>query len=305
MDNFGWHQPNGSFDGLIGRLQRHESDFGEVGIFMRGDRLQVCDFIADTFHVRAVIMFRQPPLSAVANIFAKPFRFDVWISLLILIVFIAFVFVLELRLTPDTMNMDYWDCVIFVWGAMCQQGFSVDVYNRSSRLIIFTTFMATLFLFTSFSANIVVLLQSPSQSIKTLSDLTQSPLEIGVQDTVYNKIYFNVSNGDAFYILLLFIYSLVICFVKETTDPVTRQLYLRKIAPKGEKVYMRPIIGIHRMRTELFAYQVEKAAGYQIISDTFSESEKCSLKELEPFQLPKISVATRKDFPYKELFRRL
>lgn len=68
---------------------------------------------------------------------------------------------------------------------------------------------------------------------------------------------------------------------------------------------MRPAIGIHRMRTELFAYQVEKASGYQIISDTFNEPEKCRLKELEPFQLPIISISTRKNFPYKELFRRL
>lgn len=195
MDSFGWHQPNGSFDGLMGRLQRQEIDFGEVGLFMRSDRLEICDFVAETFHIGASIIFRQPLLSAVANIFAKPFRSDVWISLLVLVIFTAFVFCLELAFYPEPINMDYWDCAVFVWSAMCQQGFSVDVYNRSSRMILFTTFISTLFLFTSFSANIVVLLQSPSQSIKTLNDLTNSPLEIGVQDTVYNKVYFNVSDS--------------------------------------------------------------------------------------------------------------
>ncbi|XP_061393170.1 uncharacterized protein LOC133328643 [Musca vetustissima] len=281
MDNYGWHQPNGSFDGFMGRLQRYELDFGQMAIFMRLDRIALCDFVAETFRIRAGVMFRQPPLSAVANIFAMPFESDVWISILILIFFTIFVFTLELWFSPHDHDMDFWDGVVFVWGAMCQQGFYFSFANRSGRIIIFTTFVATLFLFTSFSANIVALLQSPSEAIHNLKDLSQSPLEIGVQDTVYNKIYFN-----------------------ESTDPVTNLLYHKKIAPKGDSIYMRPMIGMEKMRTGLFAYQVELQAGYQIISDTFSEPEKCGLKELEPFQLPMIAVPTRKNFPYKELFRR-
>ncbi|XP_073837480.1 ionotropic receptor 75d [Musca autumnalis] len=281
MDNYGWHQPNGSFDGFMGRMQRYELDFGQMAIFMRLDRIALCDFVAETFRIRAGVMFRQPPLSAVANIFAMPFESDVWISILILIFFTIFVFTLELLFSPHAHEMDFWDGVVFVWGAMCQQGFYFAFANRSGRIIIFTTFVATLFLFTSFSANIVALLQSPSEAIHNLKDLSQSPLEIGVQDTVYNKIYFN-----------------------ESTDPVTNLLYHKKIAPKGESIYMRPMIGMEKMRTGLFAYQVELQAGYQIISDTFSEPEKCGLMELEPFQLPMIAVPTRKNFPYKELFRR-
>lgn len=87
-------------------------------------------------------------------------------------------------------------------------------------------------------------------------------------------------------------------------DPVTNFLYHKKIAPKGDSIYMRPLVGMEKMRSGMFAYQVELQAGYQIISDTFSEPEKCGLKALEPFQLPMIAIPTRKNFPYKELFRR-
>nr|QKN21509.1 ionotropic receptor [Zeugodacus tau] len=281
VDNYGWHQPNGSFDGLMGRFQRYELDFGQMAIFMRLDRIAIVDFVAETYRIRAGIMFRQPPLSAVANIFAMPFASDVWIAILLLMIFTIGIFMVELVYSPHTHEIDILDCVVFVWGAMCQQGFYANLLNRSARVIIFTTFVSTLFLYTSFSANIVALLQSPSEAIQTLSDLTQSPLEIGVQDTVYNKIYFN-----------------------ESTDPVTNHLYHKKIAPKGENIFMRPPVGMEKMRTGLFAYQVELQAGYQIISNTFSEPEKCGLKELEPFQLPMIAVPTRKNFPYKELFRR-
>ncbi|XP_060659294.1 uncharacterized protein LOC132793396 [Drosophila nasuta] len=279
--NYGWRQPNGSFDGLMGRFQRYELDFAQLAIFMRLDRIALVDFVAETYRVRAGIMFRQPPLSAVANIFSMPFQLDVWISILMLLIITIVVMMLEMIFSPHTHPMSYLDSLNFAWGAMCQQGFYVDVRNRSGRIIVFTTFVAAVFLFTSFSANIVALLQSPSDAIRSLGDLGQSPLEIGVQDTQYNKIYFT-----------------------ESTDPVTKSLYHKKIAIKGDHVYMRPTTGMEKMRTGLFAYQVELQAGYQIVSDTFSEPEKCGLMELEPFQLPMLAIPTRKNFPYKELFRR-
>lgn len=54
-------------------------------------------------------------------------------------------------------------------------------------------FIVLFFLFTSYSANIVALLQSPSNKIKTLKDLLRSRLELGVHDTVYNRYFFTVS----------------------------------------------------------------------------------------------------------------
>lgn len=192
-DNYGWHKPNGSFDGLMGRFQRYELDFGQMAFFMRLDRTAVCDFLVETFRIRAGIMFRQPPLSSVANIFTMPFEVDVWLCLIILLVVTFVVFVLELFLSPHAHDIHYWDCALFVWGAMCQQGFYGSVTNFSARIIVFTTFVAMLFLFTSFSANIVALLQSPSEAIRTLSDLSHSALELGVQDTRYNRVFLNVS----------------------------------------------------------------------------------------------------------------
>lgn len=57
----------------------------------------------------------------------------------------------------------------------------------------FILFMALMFLFTSFSANIVALLQSSSNSIQTLEDLLNSKLEFGVQNETYNRHYFRVN----------------------------------------------------------------------------------------------------------------
>lgn len=52
-----------------------------------------------------------------------------------------------------------------------------------------------MFLYASYSANIVALLQSPSNKIQTLADLLNSRLKFGVDDTVFNHFYFSVSDS--------------------------------------------------------------------------------------------------------------
>lgn len=53
-------------------------------------------------------------------------------------------------------------------------------------------FLALMFLYTSYAANIVALLQSSSSQIKTLDDLLHSRIAFGVHDTVFNRYYFSV-----------------------------------------------------------------------------------------------------------------
>lgn len=60
------------------------------------------------------------------------------------------------------------------------------------RLVMFLVFLAFLFLYTSYSANIVALLQSTSNQIRNLPDLLNSKLELGVEDVAYNRYYFLV-----------------------------------------------------------------------------------------------------------------
>jgi len=49
-DSFGWDTGNNSFDGLTGKLQREESDFGGIGSFLRTDRMLVIDYTVGTFY---------------------------------------------------------------------------------------------------------------------------------------------------------------------------------------------------------------------------------------------------------------
>lgn len=56
MDTYGVER-NGSFDGLVGRLQRREIELGIASVFMRADRWRVLHYCAETLELRCVIIW--------------------------------------------------------------------------------------------------------------------------------------------------------------------------------------------------------------------------------------------------------
>lgn len=101
------------------------------------------------------------------------------------------VFVFQRDLSPY-LRPSVGDIFLVVFGAACQQGSAASPRCTAARIIMAVAFTILMFLYTSYSANIVALLQSPSTKIKTLKDLYESRLEIGVDDTVFNRYYFSV-----------------------------------------------------------------------------------------------------------------
>jgi hypothetical protein len=60
------------------------------------------------------------------------------------------------------------------------------------RIVTIFLFVAVIFLYTSYSACIVVLLQSSTTSIRTLNDLLHSGLTLGADDVAFNRYFFKV-----------------------------------------------------------------------------------------------------------------
>lgn len=173
------------------------------------------------------------------------------------------------------------DVATFVWGAVCQQGTHLRIPNTSGRFVILTTFLTTLALSTSYSASIVALLQSPSTLIKSLDDLIASPLKVLVHEAGYTR-----------FIILRY------------NDSSIRKLYQTKVRDRGTDAWIYdPFAGIERMRTELLAFQVDSPSAYKAIGRTFTESEKCSLSEIQMITLPMTTVLVERNSGYKELIR--
>lgn len=77
-------------------------------------------------------------------------------------------------------------------GAISQQGTDVEPKSAAGRIATIFAFISLMFLYTSYSANIVALLQSTTDSMRTLDDLLSSRIKLGVEDIVYAHYYFSV-----------------------------------------------------------------------------------------------------------------
>lgn len=231
---------------------------------------------------RTPLIFRQPSLSVMANVFILPLELDLWMSILILLVVVFIIMHVQL-IHPilKQMSISSLDLITFILGAACQQGTHLEIPTTSGRFVVLTTFLATLALFTSYSASIVALLQSPSNFITNIEELIASPLKVGIQSSDY------IDYAE---------------FIESVNYSGVMELYMKKVQPEGEDGWIDDTyVGIEKVRTELFAFQVDSPAGYNAISKTFTETEKCGLSEIQMIVLPRTTFLVERNSGYKEL----
>lgn len=61
--------------------------------------------------------------------------------------------------------------------------------------------------------------------------------------------------------------------------------------------------GVRRIRNELFAFQGEIGAIYQLMQDTYLEEEKCGLTEIDFLNVLYPVLAIQKQSPYSEIIK--
>lgn len=231
VDIGGW-KTNGTFNGLIGLFQNRTIELAASGILMRSERIEVIDFTIVTQLLKTCVIFKQPPLSLVSNIFELPFSGEVWLSCLGFI-FVCWITMISFRFISRMATLTPADSLTFIIGTMCQQSIELFSYFDSPKFLFFTAKLASFFIFTAYSATIVALLQSPSRAITSVADLTASPLKVGAMETVYVWVYFS-----------------------ESKDPDVQKLFRKKIKPYGKKSLIEAEVGMKRVKDELYAFQV-------------------------------------------------
>lgn len=170
------------------------------------DRLDVVDFIAATSHTDIKFIFKAPPLSYVSNVFTLPFDCNVWLCTFAIVIVIFGVLYLVVwwewydpifRCNNDDMRdilrPKVSDIVMAEVGCITQQGSDTEPKSISGRIVTILTLLVLMFLYTSYSANIVALLQSTDENIRSLEDLYNSRIWLGVEDISYSYYYFQVS----------------------------------------------------------------------------------------------------------------
>ncbi|KAL0271961.1 UNVERIFIED_CONTAM: hypothetical protein PYX00_005108 [Menopon gallinae] len=271
---------------MVGQLEKGKADMSTSMMIIRDDRSRVLDFLDAYYRLQTGVLFREPPLASVSNIFLLPFSRDVWIGVVVLTVLI--IAALELEAVAGTRRQwrrtrpDHVEIVFSVFYAIAQKSYYWIPVSTAGRLIFFILFTTCLALFTAFSAKIVTVMQSSSSSIDDIEDLTHSSFQFGMQT---NFPLFLVTLEDAI-----------------PTQRVIREFYREKVMKNMKELYLEPEIGIERIRRGLFAYEVELPAGYTLISETFEEAEKCGIRELDLFPKPYLSTVLPKYSPLRQIF---
>ncbi|KAH0552744.1 hypothetical protein KQX54_014654 [Cotesia glomerata] len=294
-NTWGYQDQNGTWSGMIGLLDRNEIDFGGTATFLIKQRIGVIEYLHLYTPVGSKFVFRKPPLSYVSNLFTLPFGRTVWYAIAVMTcVICGFLYITlkwEWKKTlesseentrhPDDLQKDpsLSDDLLILSSAILQQGLSYEPRTISSRIITLMLLLAALSLYASYTANIVALLQSTSNSINTLKDLIQSGLKFGIYDIVYNRYYFGALD-----------------------DPIRREFRERFVTNKSS-VWLTMEDGIERVRKGLFAFHVDTGAGYQLMQETYDEDEKCGLEEIDYMGVLDPMLVIKRRSPYRELFK--
>ncbi|CAG4980043.1 unnamed protein product [Colias eurytheme] len=283
---------NGSYNGMVGDMVRGNADLAGTIIFITKPRLDVLEYLVYPSPPTTKFVFRQPSLSYQNNLFILPFKPVVWMCIFALILLLTII--LFINAYWESMKLDnknnrdqtvlrpsVSDIVIMIISAISQQGSSTELKGTLGRVVMFILFFAFVFLYTSYSANIVALLQSNSNQIRTLGDLLNSRLELGAEDTTYNRYHFSTAS-----------------------EPIRKAIYQTKIAPQGSKAnFMSLEEGVKKLQTKPFAFNMNLGTGYKIVERYFHEHEKCGLQEIQYIQESKAWQTCRKNSPYKEIYK--
>ncbi|XP_070154746.1 probable glutamate receptor isoform X1 [Polyergus mexicanus] len=296
-DSWGYRTENGSWNGMIGMLERRDIDIGGTATFLVPERLGVVQYIQLYTQTGSRFIFRRPLLSTVSNIFTLPFQRNVWIAIAVFLILVFYLLSLSIKWEyhenkemtksaiqwkqPNSSKPTASDNLLILLSAFVQQGSMYEPFRVSSRIIILMLLLASLSLYAAYTANIVGLLQSTTDSIKTLSDLLNSPLKLGAMDVVYNRHYF-----------------------KSFQDPVRKAIVEKRIEPKGRKSnWMSIEEGVSRIKDQLFAFHGEIGSIYQLMEDTYKEEEKCGLTEIDFLKVLYPLLVIQMQSPYLEIIK--
>ncbi|XP_049289343.1 ionotropic receptor 75a-like [Anopheles funestus] len=177
--------------------------------------------------------------------------------------------------------------ILLFLGGVCQQGLSEIPHLSSGRCTSFFILLFGYLMYQYYSASIVgTLLMEQPKSIKTLRNLIDSRLTLGIEDIPYSRDYF-----------------------VRTTDADSLELYRTRIdyyepsTGRNESHFLAAADGLQLVRNGGYAFHVAISAAYRIIRLTFSEREICELSEIDMFPVWSqwMVAIVQKNSPYRDV----
>ncbi|CAG9795919.1 unnamed protein product [Diatraea saccharalis] len=253
---------DGRWTGMIADIVSNKADLA-TNCFLFADRLDVVTYTDVVAPIRTRFIFRQPPLTSVSNIFSLPFSTSVWVAI-----------------SASQLDGSIADALLLTMSAVAQQGCFIEPRRAPGRIMEWVLFAALMALYAAYSANIVVLLQAPSNSIRSLAHLSESKMTLAALDVDYSRFLLN-----------------------QHKDKIHLEITKRVISENDKPQFYSINDGTEKIRQGMFALHSLVGPIYRRIKDTFLESEKCDLTEIDYVNGFDAFIPVKKDSPYLEMIR--
>ncbi|KAH8239060.1 hypothetical protein KR032_000304 [Drosophila birchii] len=280
--------------GSIGALVDQTADITATPSLATEGRLKYLSAIIETGFFRSVCIFRTPHNAGLrGDVFLQPFSPLVWylfggvLSLIGILLWITFY--MECRRMRRRWRLDYLPSLLSTFlisfGAACIQSSVLIPRSTGGRLIYFALFLISFIMYNYYTSVVVSsLLSSPVKSkIKTMQQLAESPLTVGLEPLPFTKSYLNYSRLPEIHL-----------FIKRKIEPQT----------KNPELWLPAEEGVLRVRDNPgYVYVFETSSGYAYVERYFTAQQICDLNEVlfRPEQL--FYTHLHRNSTYKELFR--
>ncbi|XP_020801931.1 glutamate receptor ionotropic, kainate 5 [Drosophila serrata] len=280
--------------GSIGALVDQTADITATPSLATEGRLKYLSAIIETGFFRSVCIFRTPHNAGLrGDVFLQPFSPLVWYlfgGVLSLIGFLLWItFYMECRRMRRRWRLDYLPSLLSTFlisfGAACIQSSVLIPRSTGGRLIYFALFLISFIMYNYYTSVVVSsLLSSPVKSkIKTMQQLAESPLTVGLEPLPFTKSYLNYSRLPEIHL-----------FIKRKIEPQA----------KNPQLWLPAEEGVLRVRDNPgYVYVFETSSGYAYVERYFTAQQICDLNEVlfRPEQL--FYTHLHRNSTYKELFR--
>uniref|UniRef100_A0A182VLJ6 Ionotropic receptor 75a N-terminal domain-containing protein n=1 Tax=Anopheles merus TaxID=30066 RepID=A0A182VLJ6_ANOME len=278
--------------GLLGVVQRHETDVAATGIIMRLSRQPELDSIHYSWAFETGFIYKITPdigSKSEGNGFVAPFSLPVWVALLLTLALSVLVLQYLARLSAAERNtratMAY---VLDVMACVAQQGVPNVSRLVPARVAVIVLLVANLVLYNYYTSTVVSgLLSSQMIGPETIAQVIDSPLQLSLTDTGYHRI-----------------------LLREQTLPYSTRMHERKAlpprSPNDLPLFTDVEHAVPYLRRGGHVLHCELTEVYPAIANQFTANEICELRTVEglyrydirvmAFVLPKHSM-------YSELFK--
>ncbi|XP_034101886.2 ionotropic receptor 75a [Drosophila albomicans] len=290
-DRWSYSDING---GSVGAVVDQTADIASAPCLATEGRLKRMSAIIETGYFRSVCIFRTPHNAGIrGDVFLQPFSAIVWYlfgALLLLIALLLYlVFYVEYKRMPRRRHLNYMPSllttILISLGAACSQSSALIPRSTGGRLAYFALFLISFIMYNYYTSVVVSsLLNSPVKSdIKTMQQLAESSLEVGLEPLSFTKSYLNYSLRPEIHL-----------FSKLKIETQTNNPELWITAEKGVlRVRDRPG----------YVYVLEASSGYAYVEHYYTQQEICDLNEI--LFRPELLIYTHlhRNSSYKELIR--